>query len=66
MKSLGLERTLIDADAYQHSVKRFAEEGIALPTFAQLADPSTIPASIQAALAHVDRNAASRNASNDA
>ena len=52
----GLERTLIDTDAYQHAVKRFREEGIALPTFAQLADPSTIPPAIQAALAGVDRN----------
>ena len=57
MKSLGLERTLIDPDVYDHSVKRFREEGIALPTFAQLADPSRIPASVQAALAGVDRDA---------
>jgi cysteine synthase A len=52
----GLERTLVDADAYQHAVKRFREEGITLPTFAQLADPSTIPAAVRAALASVDPN----------
>jgi cysteine synthase len=56
VKSLGLQQTLVDADVYQHSVKRFAEEGIALPTFAQLTDPSTIPAAIQAALEKVDPN----------
>src|ERR1700730_6250287 len=56
MKSLGLERTLVDADVYQHSVKRFREEAIALPTFAQLADPALIPASVDAAVAAVDRN----------
>jgi cysteine synthase len=56
VKSLGREQTLVDADVYRHSVKRFAEEGIALPTFAQLADPSTVPAPIQTALSQVDRN----------
>jgi cysteine synthase len=43
----------IDNDAYQHSVKRFHEEGIALPTFAQLAAPSSQPASIRTALGAV-------------
>jgi cysteine synthase len=47
VKSLGLEQTLVDAEVYQHSLKRFAEERIALPTFAQLADPSTIPPSVE-------------------
>jgi cysteine synthase len=56
VKSLGLERALVDADAYRHSVERFADEGIVLPTFAQLADPSTIPPSIDAALTGVDRD----------
>lgn len=49
---------LVDADAYRHAVTRFREQAIALPTFAQLADPSTIPASTLAALAAVDRNTA--------
>ena len=49
---------LVDAGAYQHAVTRFREQGIALPTFAQLADPSGVPSSTQAALATVDRNAA--------
>jgi cysteine synthase len=39
----------IDRDAYEHAVKRFREEGIALPTFAQLAAPSSIPPAVVAA-----------------
>jgi cysteine synthase len=49
---------LVDADAYRHAVTRFREQGIALPTFAQLADPSTITDATQAALGNVDRNVA--------
>ncbi|HEX3425055.1 MAG TPA: pyridoxal-phosphate dependent enzyme [Acidimicrobiales bacterium] len=51
---------LVDHGAYQHAVTRFREQGIALPTFAQLADPSTIPPDKAAAAlsaAGVDRNA---------
>ena len=33
---------MVDADALANSVVRFREQGIVLPTFAQLADPSTI------------------------
>ena len=58
MKSLGLERTMVDQAVYDHSVKRFGEEGIALPTFVQLADPSRIPAAVKAALERVDPNGA--------
>ena len=43
---LGLANTVVDEKALANSVKRFAEQKIVLPTFAQLADPSTIPASI--------------------
>src|SRR6266851_8797343 len=56
MKNLGVEQTVIDAGAYEHAVKRFREEGIGLPTFAQLADPSLIPDHIQDGLARVDRD----------
>jgi cysteine synthase len=45
---LGLANTVVDEKALANSVKRFAEQKIVLPTFAQLADPSTIPASITA------------------
>jgi len=58
--ALGLQQTLVDAGAYRHSVERFAEEAIALPTFAQLADPSTIPPAVQASLAQIDRNGRDR------
>jgi len=58
VKSLGLERALVDSSSYEHSVKRFREEGIALPTFAELADPSLIPASIQSSLTSIDRDGA--------
>ena len=45
---LGLANTVVDEKALANSVKRFAEQKIVLPTFAQLANPSTIPASITA------------------
>src|SRR3954449_9392213 len=51
----GLAARVIDEQALANSVRRFAEQGITLPTFAQLADPSTFDASI---VAGVDRNAA--------
>jgi hypothetical protein len=54
----GLLQSVIDQDSYDRSVARFREAQILLPTMAQLADPSTIPASIRAALAGVDRDAA--------
>lgn len=38
----GLADSVVDADALAASVQRFREQGIVLPTFAQLADPSTI------------------------
>src|SRR5438105_233504 len=53
MGTLGLERTLVDQSAYERTVGRFAEAGIVLPTFGELADPSRTPARIQSALAGV-------------
>ncbi len=44
--------------AYDNAVKRFRENNIVLPTFAQLRDPSTIPGSIRDQLASVDKDAA--------
>jgi len=38
----GLAERIVDDDALANSVNRFAERGIRLPTFAQLADPSVI------------------------
>jgi cysteine synthase len=53
MQPLELERDVVDATVYENTVARFREAGIGLPTFAQLADPSRIPAKIRAALASV-------------
>ncbi len=41
---LGLADRIVDERALANSVERFRERGITLPTFAQLADPTTIPA----------------------
>ncbi len=54
----GLETAIADRGTYDHAVSRFREAKIALPTFAQLADPTRIPAGITSALASVDPDAA--------
>ncbi|MCY3849861.1 MAG: pyridoxal-phosphate dependent enzyme [Acidimicrobiaceae bacterium] len=54
----GLLQSVVDTDSYKRSVQRFREADILLPTFAQLADPSTIPAGIRDALSGVGRNEA--------
>jgi cysteine synthase len=54
MARLGLERELVDRTVYERTVRRFREAQIRLPTFAQLADPSLIPAEITEELAGVD------------
>jgi len=54
----GLSTAVVDTDVYERSVERFRDQSIVLPTFAQLADPSTIPEEVLASLAGVDRNAA--------
>jgi cysteine synthase len=38
----GLADTVLDPDALANSVSRFREQGIVLPTFAELADPSSL------------------------
>ena len=53
MTSLGLARHIADHGVYQNTVGRFREAGILLPTFAQLAEPRTIPAPVRNALSHV-------------
>ncbi len=53
MPRLGLEKELVDATVYANTVQRFRERRIALPTFAQLADPSLIPGNVRAALGSV-------------
>ena len=55
--ALGLEAGLVDADVYERTVARFRDQAIAMPTFAQLADPTTIPSAIRGRLNHVDPDA---------
>ncbi len=57
MARLGLETEIVDQEVYDNTVERFREAGIRMPTFAQLADPSTIPDSVRARLADVDPDA---------
>jgi cysteine synthase len=58
MAKLGLERSVMDGAVYERTLERFREAGVVLPTLAQLADPSTIPAAVRARLAAVDPDAA--------
>ena len=44
MTWMGLEHDVIDREAYRRTVGWFRGAGIVLPTFAQLADPATLPA----------------------
>jgi cysteine synthase A len=53
MRRLGLEREIVDAGVYQRTIDRFREAGVALPTFAELADPTKIPDGIRERLATV-------------
>ncbi|HJW21914.1 MAG TPA: pyridoxal-phosphate dependent enzyme [Candidatus Limnocylindrales bacterium] len=57
VRRLGLERELVDPIAYERTVARFRDGRVALPTFAQLADPTTIPPSVRDRLAAVDPDA---------
>ena len=53
MTSFGLETDVVDRAARDRAVERFRSAGIALPTFAQLADPGAVPASVATRLAGV-------------
>ncbi|MCJ7709667.1 MAG: pyridoxal-5'-phosphate-dependent protein subunit beta, partial [Chloroflexi bacterium] len=53
----GLEREVVDAAVYGRAVHRFRDAKIVMPTFAQLADPLTIPDDIEDRLAGVDPDA---------
>ncbi len=52
-QELGLYDSIEDESALAATVARFSERGILLPTFAQLAEPSTIPPPVIRALARV-------------
>ena len=49
----GLEPGVVDTTVYDRAVARFREMRILMPTFAQLADPATIPDEIEERLAAV-------------
>lgn len=53
MSKYGFYEDIVDDDVLQRTIDRFAERDILLPTFAQLADPTTIPDSATQALAGV-------------
>ena len=57
MTPLGLPTEIVDAGIYERAVARLREARVVLPTFAQLADPATIPASIAAESEAVDAEA---------
>ena len=48
-----LSTEIVDRAAYDRAVERFQQAEILLPTFSQLADPTTIPAAVTAELADV-------------
>jgi cysteine synthase A len=57
MGQLGLEAEIINRPTYARAVGRIREARVVLPTFAELADPTVIPASIRSALERVDADA---------
>ncbi|MCO4762035.1 MAG: pyridoxal-5'-phosphate-dependent protein subunit beta [Myxococcales bacterium] len=58
MSQLGLEQYVVNPEVLAHTIAHFREQGIILPTFAQLADPSTIPDAVTERLADVSPDAA--------
>ena len=50
----GLETAIADSGTYARTVQRFREQGIALPTFAQLSDPNGTSPAIRAKLKGID------------
>ncbi|MEZ4384250.1 MAG: hypothetical protein R3A79_23150 [Nannocystaceae bacterium] len=57
MQRLGLEREVTDVAVHTRAVRHLREAGVRLPTFAELAEPTTIPAAIEASLAGIDPDA---------
>ncbi|WP_428264494.1 pyridoxal-phosphate dependent enzyme [Haliangium sp.] len=53
MTKLGLDTDIVDQGVYARTVARFREARIALPSFAQLTDPSTMAAPVRDALAGI-------------
>ena len=57
IKQFGLADAVVDPGSLANSVARFREQGIRLPTFAQLADPSGIDRSLTAGVGKNDPDA---------
>lgn len=58
MTQLGLAKDVVDAGVRARAIAHLKERRVLLPTFAQLEDPSLIPAALQARIASVDPDAA--------
>jgi cysteine synthase A len=58
VNQFGLADTVVDEASIANSVARFRDQGIVLPTFAQLADPSTIDPTLTAGVGKNDPHAA--------
>jgi cysteine synthase A len=58
MTRLSMAREIVDPGRVRRSARRLGAAGIVLPTFAQLADPATLPAELVERLATVDPDAA--------
>jgi hypothetical protein len=52
--AFGLETDIVDTTARDRAVERFRAAGIALPTFAQLGDPTAVPSGVTSRLAGVE------------
>ena len=52
-----LPTDVVDREGYRRAVDRFREQGIRLPTFAELADPSTVDAATRQAVMAADPHA---------
>jgi cysteine synthase len=53
MSKYGFYEDVVDADVLERTIGRFSERNILLPTFAELADPTTIPDEIVSGLSAV-------------
>ena len=50
MPTSGLEDHIVDRGVYDRTVRRFRDAQVLLPTFAELAEPHRIPATVRQAL----------------
>ncbi|MBI2834409.1 MAG: pyridoxal-phosphate dependent enzyme [Acidobacteria bacterium] len=57
MKRLGLERDVVDRASYENAIRRLREGDVVLPTFAELASPERISATVRDHLRAVDPDA---------